>query len=154
MVTKSYSKTYEVIWADMDPNRHMRHSVYNDYAAQTRVALFQDFGYSIEKFAKMGLGPILFREETKFFKEIALSEEITVTCQTQKMRKDGTRWTFLHEIFKEDGDKAAEIVVDGAWLDLKKRKLGTPNDKMLEVMNQFPRTDDFEWMPESTSQKV
>ena len=74
-----YTKTYEVIWANMDPNRHMRHSVYNDYAAQTRVTMFSDFGLSMQAISAMGLGPILFREETKFFREIALSEEITVT---------------------------------------------------------------------------
>lgn len=143
---KQYSKTYEATWADMDPNRHMRHSVYNDYAAQTRVAMFKDFGLPIEEFAKMGLGPILFREETTFLKEIALSEQITVTCVLNQMKTDGSRWTFLHEIFKEDGNKAAEIIVDGAWLDLKERKLGNPNDKMLDVINNFPRSDDFEWI--------
>lgn len=141
-----YSKTYEATWADMDPNRHMRHSVYNDYAAQTRVDMFKDFGFSIEEFARMGLGPILFREETKFLKEIGLSEQITVNCALTQMRKDGSRWTFLHKIFKENGNKAAEIIVDGAWLNLKKRKLAAPNDKMLEVINKFPRSDDFEWI--------
>lgn len=147
---ESYSKTYEVIWADMDPNRHMRHSVYNDYAAQTRVSMFQDFGLSISKISEMGLGPILFKEETTFFKEINLSEHITVTCRLQRMCKDGSRWRFLHEIFKESGTKAAEIIVDGAWLDLSKRKLGRPPDKLIDVMNQFPQTDDFEWISEST----
>lgn len=148
-----YTKTYEVIWADMDPNRHMRHSVYNDYAAQTRVAMFKDFGFSIEEFAQIGLGPILFREETSFLKEIVLSEEITVSCQVKRMRKDGTRWTFLHEISKEDRQKAAEITVDGAWLDLKKRKLGTPSEGMLEVIHRFPRTSDFEWITAQSSEK-
>ena len=145
MQKKDYSKTYEVIWADMDPNRHMRHSIYNDYAAQTRIAMFQDFGLSIQEIATMNLGPILFREETKFFKEIGLSEQITVNCKLTKMRKDGSRWTFLHEIFKENGDKAAQITVDGAWLDLEKRKLGTPPKKLLDVVKQFPRTESFEW---------
>lgn len=145
----TYSKTYEVIWADMDPNRHMRHSVYNDYAAQTRVAMFQEYGLPINKISKLGLGPILFREETKFLKEIGLSEKITVSCQLVSMRKDGSRWTFLHQIFKENGKKAAEITVDGAWLNLETRKLGTPPDQMRAVIHRFPRTDDFSWMPVS-----
>lgn len=149
-----YTKNYEVIWADMDPNRHMRHTVYNDYAAQTRVAMFKDFGLSIEEISKLGLGPVLFREETKFLKEIGLSEIITVSGQIKTMRKDGSRWTFLHEIFKEEGTKAAEITVEGAWLDLEKRKLGIPPEKMLNVINQFPRTNNFDWMPESKSSKL
>jgi len=143
-----YTKSYEVIWADMDPNRHMRHSVYNDYAAQTRVAMFKDFGLSMQKISTMGLGPILFREETKFLKEIALSEEISVSCQLQKMRKDGSRWTFLHEIVKQNGTKAAQIIVDGAWLNLDTRKIGIPPKELLEISNQFPRSNNFEWIPE------
>jgi len=142
---KEYSKTYEVIWADMDPNRHMRHSVYNDYAAQTRIAMFQDFGLSINEISGMNLGPILFREETKFYKEIGLSEEIKVTCKVMTMRKNGSRWTFLHQIYKQIGDKAAQITVDGAWLNLEKRKLATPPETLLDVVKQFPRSESFEW---------
>jgi len=138
-----YSKTYEVRWADIDPNRHLRHSVYNDYAAQTRVALFSDYGMS------MGLGPILFREETRFLKEINLLDEVRVTCRLRKMRKDGSRWSFLHEIFSGGGEKAAVLEVDGAWLNLENRKLGTPSPELLDTMNRFPRTDDFEWQIEN-----
>ena len=129
----------------MDPNRHMRHSVYNDYAAQTRIAIFQDFGLPVKEISDMHLGPILFSEETTFLKEIGLSEQITVNCKLTTMRKDGSRWTFLHEIFKQNGDKAAQIVVEGAWLNLKKRKLAIPPKKLLDVVMQFPRTESFEW---------
>ncbi|WP_441001025.1 acyl-CoA thioesterase [Fodinibius sp. SL11] len=140
-----YSKTFEVIWADMDPNRHMRHSVYNDYAAQTRIAIFQDFGLPIQEIANMNLGPILFREETKFLKEIGLSEQITVDCKLKTMHKDGSRWTFLHQIFKQNGNKAAQIIVEGAWLDLEKRKLSMPPQALLDVLKQFPRAESFNW---------
>jgi acyl-CoA thioester hydrolase len=147
-----YSKTYEVRWADMDPNRHMRHSVYNDYAAQTRVGMFSDFDLSITEIGRLGFGPVLFREETKFLKEINLLEIITVTCELTTMRRDGSRWSFLHEIIKEgvNGIKAAQIAVDGAWLNLNNRKLGTPPPKIREVMNRFPKTTNFEWMPDKT----
>lgn len=142
----TYSKTYEVIWADMDPNRHMRHSVYNDYAAQTRVAMFSDFGLSIENIAKLGLGPILFREETRFLREIHLSDKIKVTCSVLSMRKDGSKWSFRHEILKQNDVKAATIVVDGAWLDLHKRKVGTPTEELREMMHLFPRAETFKWL--------
>lgn len=143
-----FNKKYEVIWADMDPNRHMRHSVYNDYAAQTRVAMFSAYGLSIQDIASMGLGPILFREEVRFLKEIQLSEIITVGCTLKSMRKDGSKWIILHELFKENKNKAAEITVDGAWLNLHKRKVEIPPTPLREVMHKFPRTEDFEWMPD------
>lgn len=148
---QTYSKTFEVTWADMDPNRHMRHSVYNDYAAQTRVGIFSDSGLSITEIARLGFGPVLFREDTKFYKEINLLEIITVTCALTTMRRDGSRWGILHEIYKEgeDGVKAAQIVVDGAWLNLESRKLGTL-PQLGEVMNRLPKTENFEWMPDKT----
>lgn len=146
MSTQEYSKTYEAKWADIDLNRHMRHTAYNDYAAQARVSIFTDFGLSMDKIAKMGLGPILFREETKFFKEVNLFDKITVNFKLKAMRENGSRWTVIHEIFKEGGVKAAEVIVDGAWIDLKLRKLGRPPDELLNVFNKFPRTEDFEWL--------
>jgi acyl-CoA thioester hydrolase len=135
----------------MDPNHHMRHSVYNDYAAQTRVGMFSYFDLPITEIGRLGFGPILFREETKFLREINLLETITVTCVLTRMRRDGSRWSFLHEIFKEGEEdiKAAEIAVDGAWLNLNSRKLGTIPE-LREVMNRFPKTTDFEWMPDKS----
>ncbi|MDZ7773511.1 MAG: thioesterase family protein [Balneolaceae bacterium] len=141
-----YRCSFEVIWADMDPNRHMRHSVYNDYAAQARVSMFADGGLPMDGIAEWGLGPILFREETRFLKEVHLSDTLTVTCAVKAMREDGSRWTIVHELFRSDGAKAATITVEGAWLDLQSRRLGTPPDEMLETLQQFPRTDDFDWL--------
>lgn len=148
---QKYSKSFEVTWANMDPNNHMRHSVYNDYAAQTRVAMFTDFDLSIAEIGRRGFGPVLFREETKFLREINLLEIITVTCVLDSMRPDGSRWSFVHEIFKEgtDGVKAAQISVDGAWLNLESRELGVIPE-LRDVMNRFPKTKNFEWLPEKT----
>ena len=144
---QTYSKIFEVKWADMDPNRHMRHSVYNDYAAQTRVGMFADFDLSLNEISRLGFGPILFREETQFLREISLLETIKVTCALTAMRRDGSRWSFQHEIFKngENHIKAAQIDVDGAWLDLNSRKLGVPSPELKKVMNRFPKSPDFEW---------
>jgi len=137
----------------MDPNRHMRHSAYNDYAAQARVNIFSSHGLSMDKIAAMGLGPVLFREETKFLKEVNLFDRIIVTFKVKAMRKDGSKWMVFHEVFKADHTKAAEITVDGAWIDLKKRKLGMPPQELMDVFTKFPRTDDFEWIPESSRSK-
>lgn len=139
-----FSKTYEAKWADMDPNRHMRHSVYLDYGAQSRVALFHEYGMSIEKIAKIGFGPILFREEIKYLKEVNSMDQFTVFCELKWMYEDGSRWSFLHRMFKDTDIPIAELTVDGAWLNLDTRKLGVPSNKLIEVMKEFPRTNNFE----------
>lgn len=142
----TFSKTYQARWADMDPNRHMRHSVYNDYAAQTRVAIFAESGLPLDDIGAMNLGPILFREEVKFLREVRMLETFKVFCCISMMRRDASRWSFYHSMIKGGDTKVAEIRVDGAWLDLERRKLGTPPELLKKAMHDFPRTEDFKWM--------
>ena len=133
------STTYRTRWADMDPNGHMRHSAYADYAADQRIILLAAWGYDIKEFARLRLGPILFREETVFRKEVHIGEEIRVDSRLLSVNEDGTRWSTLHTIYKADGRLAATVTVDGAWLDLEKRKLTTPPDALTAAFRALPR---------------
>ena len=81
---------YRTRWADMDPNGHMRHSAYADYAADQRLVLLAEWGYDIKEFARLRLGPILFREETVFLKEVHIGEEIRVDSRLRGVNDDGT----------------------------------------------------------------
>lgn len=125
----------------------MRHSAYNDYAAQIRLEYFTEFGLTSAFLDEVGIGPILFREETKFFKEVHMNETITATLEVQKIRKDGSKWTIFHNIYKESGDLACQITVDGAWLDLTKRKVTIPPTQLAKILCNAPRTKDFQWLP-------
>ena len=73
-----YQVKFATKWSDFDPNRHMRHTAYNEYAAEVRIRYFSEQNFSIEEFTKHHIGPILFTEETSFRKEIHLGEDITV----------------------------------------------------------------------------
>ena len=132
-----YSLTYHVRWAEMDPNGHLRHSAYADFAADQRVALLARLGFDLKKFAELRLGPILFREETKFLKEIHLGEAIRVEGVLTSLSEDGSRWTIVHTIYKADGRVAATVTVDGAWLDLALRKLRQPPPELAAAMRTF-----------------
>lgn len=138
---------YEVIfktkWSDFDPNRHMRHTAYNDYAAEVRVRFFQEHGLSINEFAKLNIGPILFKEETSFYKEIHIGEDIIVKMELEGVSKGIERWRFNHQIINERGQLAAEIKVYGAWIDLVKRKLTAPPHKFVSIFNNLPKTSNF-----------
>lgn len=144
---KPLKKEFEVQWSDLDPNRHMRHSAYNDYAAHMRLKLFEEAGISVKLMEELKIGPILFREETIFLREIGMQGIITLTVALSKMREDGTRWSFYHEIFRPDGIKAAVLNIDGAWLDLEKRKLGHPPQEVVDLLKSMPRTEGFEMTP-------
>lgn len=140
-----YSKTYEIIWANIDANRHLRHTAYNDYAAQVRVSFFKDFGFSVEKLARLMIGPILFSEHTKFMREVGMNDSITVDIRVASMRKDASRWKIVHQVFRSDGILSAVITVEGAWMDLNTRKLTIPPPEILGMIDSMPKTEDFEF---------
>ena len=68
----NYVKHVEIRWSDLDPNFHLRHSVYYDFGAYCRVCFLDDNGITAEIMTKHFIGPILFREECLFKRELAL----------------------------------------------------------------------------------
>lgn len=139
--------TFNTKWSDFDPNRHMRHTAYNDYAAEVRVRFFQEHGLSINEFAKLNIGPILFKEETSFYKEIHIGENINVHMELEGVSKGIERWRFNHQIYNKEGVLSAEIKVYGAWIDLVKRKLTVPPLEFLKIFEDLSKTDNFQEIP-------
>ena len=123
----------------MDPNGHMRHSAYADYAADQRIVMLAEWGYGVAHFAQLRLGPILFREETKFFKEVNIGEEIRVDGRLAEINADGSRWSMVHTLYKADGRVAATVTVDGAWIDLDRRKLTMPPVELTAAFRTITR---------------
>ncbi len=131
------------MWSHLDANMHMRHSAYADFAAQARIEILDEMGLSMKVFQKLHIGPILFREETTYLREVGVNETLTVTTELIKAKKDGSRWSIRHELFKEDGVKAAVIVVEGAWIDVLKRKLAALPEELANHFMQIKRSADF-----------
>lgn len=138
-----FEVNFNTKWSDFDPNRHMRHTAYNDYAAEVRVRFFQEHGLSINEFAKLNIGPILFKEETSFYKEIHIGENIDVHMELEGVSKGIERWRFNHQIYNKDGILSAEIKVYGAWIDLIKRKLTVPPSEFVKIFEDLPKTKNF-----------
>ncbi|NQD72367.1 thioesterase family protein [Sphingobacterium shayense] len=133
----------QVLWAQLDPNRHLRHSAYADFCAQARSNMLKDAGLSLEEFAKRGIGPILFREELVYHREVGLDETIIVKVELTKLNTVNFRFSFRHEIYKENGIKAATVNVDGAWLNLRERKLTTIPEDWVPIIERIPKSNDY-----------
>ena len=140
----SFTVKFTTRWADFDANIHMRHTAYNDYAAEARLRFFKEHNITIHDFSKEKIGPILFEENTKFLKEIHLGEDISVNLKVIGLSSNGERWKIQHEVFNNDGKLSAIITVYGAWLDLVKRKLTVPPAKFKDIFNEVERTHDFQ----------
>ena len=96
------------------------------------------------KSASDNLGPILFKEETSFRKEIHLGENITVNLKLQGLSENNERWKLVHEVYNEAGKLSAIIKVYGAWIDLTKRKLRIPPVETKEMFAFAEKSEDFE----------
>lgn len=142
----------KVLWSQIDANMHLRHSAYADFAAQARLQVLDHLGFDAKLFERLKIGPILFREELIYMREVRPSDTIRVTCVMTACRKDGSRWSFSQELFRGDGIKAAQINVQGAWVDLEKRKLAALPPEWAEKFMHIPRSQDFilEEVPERT----
>ncbi|WP_257656666.1 acyl-CoA thioesterase [Parapedobacter lycopersici] len=134
----------QVIWAQIDANRHLRHSAYADLCAQARSNMLQLLGIPLDKIAEAGIGPVLFREELVYLKEIKLNEYVKVVVLLVKYNPANSRFTFRHEVYRADGVKSAVVTVDGAWMDIVRRKLTPLPDAWRDLANRLPKSEDYE----------
>ncbi len=121
-----FFKQIEIRWSDLDPNFHLRHSVYYDFGAYCRLSFMNEHGLTPQVMLQHTMGPIIFREECLFKKEIKFGDAVKINLRAEKALPDFSRWTMVHEIFKNEDVLAAVVSVDGAWMDTQKRKLIVP----------------------------
>ena len=138
-----YAKLIEIRWSDLDPNFHLRHSVYYDYGAYCRICFLEEYGLTNSIMQDLAVGPILFREEGVFRKEVRLGDPLRIDLQLVKSKADFSRWTIRHQLIKNTDILAATVTVDGAWINTRLRKLATPPKEVLEVFEMMPKA--AEW---------
>ncbi|MBL7710409.1 MAG: thioesterase family protein [Chitinophagaceae bacterium] len=141
-----FNRDVQVRWADLDPNFHVRHSVYYDWGAFCRIEYLYSVGLTTEVMQKFHIGPILFREECVFRKEIRLEDKVSIDLKLVKAKKDFSRWTIQHEIRKNGDILSAVLTVDIAWLDIVRRKLASLPEEVRVLFGDVPVADDFQWM--------
>ncbi len=141
---ETFTKEISIRWSDLDPNFHVRHSAYYDFGAQHRIEILEQLGLTMKVMQEQHFGPVLFREECVFRREIRLNSRVFISTKIGKIKADASRWTIVHELKNENDDLFATLSVDGAWIDTKLRKIANPTPQIAaEVMNSFPRTVDF-----------
>lgn len=139
----SFYLKFHVKWSDVDPNMHLRHSVYLDYTDQVRIKYFDTHGVSFLDFRQLQIGPILFSTKSDFRREVLLNEQVKVNCKLSMLSTDHRKWSVLHEIFKENGDLAATVTAKGAWMDLTKRKVIVPPERLIKIFERMEKTYDY-----------
>lgn len=145
-MANQYIKPIEIRWSDLDPNFHVRHSVYYDMGAYVRMSFLNDYGLSAKVLTANNIGPILFREECVFKKEINFGDHVSINLFMKQCSPSFSRWTMQHEIMINTQIIAAVITVDGAWIDTNRRKLTIPEKLVSVTFDQLPKSSDFKWL--------
>jgi acyl-CoA thioester hydrolase len=151
MTAAPYERTYTVIWGDVDANRHMRNTAYAEYCTHTRFAYLTSRGVTLERLSELGVGPVVFRESTEYRRELHLDDTLLVTIRLAGAAPDGSRWQIRHELYRLEPDgtrtHAAVHALEGAWFDLRSRKLTLPPAELAAALGDLPHTEDFQAMP-------
>ncbi len=141
---QTFERPLQLRWSDMDPNFHVRHSVYYDFGAQLRIEFLFAHGLNPKVMAEHHFGPVLFREEAVFRKELRFGDDLRMNLFITALTRDFSRFSFLHEILKGD-TLCATVKVDGAWIDTVKRKLVAPPEVARPAFEAMPKSTDFQW---------
>ena len=132
-------------WADIDANFHVRHTVFYDLGSEQRIRMLGVVGAPLSDMQAGGYGPVIFREECRFLKEVKLEDEVYITVAIRVLSKDYRKFGWRHVITR-NGDTCAIVEVDGAWFDSRTRKVFVPPQQAVDALNAFPRSEDFAWL--------
>jgi acyl-CoA thioester hydrolase len=144
-----FAKTLFASWADMDFNSHMKNTAFLDKSADVRMMFFSENGFPMGEFLRLGLGPVVMKDELEYRKEVGLLQEVTVSLAIAGHSDDGSRFVLRNEIVGLDGTLCASVTSTGGWLDRATRKLVAPPETLHKVMRSLPQTSDFKVLPSS-----
>jgi acyl-CoA thioester hydrolase len=141
---RAHQERFVVRWSDLDANRHVRNTIFSELATHSRFRMLESHGFSQEHFERLRFGPVMFREDIRYRREIHFGEEVLVNVLIDGLSPDGSHWKVRQEVLRAENMKqAAVITIDGAWLHLDGRKLVAPPQELLEILGRLRRTSGF-----------
>lgn len=140
---QAFECPYEVRWSDLDANRHLRNTVFSEYATHARFRMLASHGFSMAEFEALRFGPIMFREEIRYRREVVFGDAGTVNVLFSGISADGSHWEVVQEVTRGDGKLAAVLTIEGAWIHMDTRKLVAPPAELLALLQRLPRTKAF-----------
>jgi len=131
---KTFFSEHHVRWDNLDANGHMRNSAYLDLSVQARFDFFAAGGFTPAEFARHGVGPVVLSETLTYKQECFLLETLRIEVRITQIKKDGSRFSLVTDIYKAGGELAATVSVDAAVFHLSKRRIGPAPESMLEIL--------------------
>ena len=143
VMTERFVESYRARWADMDFNQHMRNAAFLGCSEETRMRFLDANGWTMQRFAKEKIGPVVVEDKLTYKSELSLLERFTVDIAVAAITDDGRRMKVRNTFCKEDGALAAVVESVVLWFDLAARKPTPPPPALRDVWLGCARTDDF-----------
>jgi acyl-CoA thioester hydrolase len=133
----------KIMWCQLDFNMHLRHSAYSDIGTEAILDMLSFIGLTYDYFDKMKIGPVIFKEELNYLKEIKAGEIINVVSTLSKIAFEGAIFSVCQEFILKDGSKAAVIHLEGGLFNTESRTLAIVPQEMLELIRLLPKSESF-----------
>ncbi len=140
----AFEQRFEVRWSDLDANRHLRNTIYSEFATHTRFTMLESHGFPQPRFEALRFGPVMFREEIRYRREVRFGDTVAVDVRFAGLSEDGSHWKVHQEVRRPDGKQAAALVIEGAWIHLDTRRLVAAPAELLALLRELPRSSVFE----------
>ena len=144
---ESFRCHFEVRWADLDGNRHVRNTAFSEYATHARFRLLASHGFDQAALETLRFGPVMMREEIRYRREVLFGDALEVTVRCAGLSADGSHWRVHQDVLRTDGKEAAILTIQGGWINLDSRRLVVPPAELSGVLQSLPRTRDYEELP-------
>lgn len=137
-----YLKKFEIRWNDLDANKHLANSAYVQYMSHTRMSFLSENGFDHRAMDRHNIGPVVFHEHVYYFKE-SLTGNVLVSFELGGISKDGRFFRFVHNFYDPNGTNLAYCEMQGAWIDLDRRKTVALPEELMTYIDSAPKTTDF-----------
>ncbi|GAA5093841.1 acyl-CoA thioesterase [Nocardia iowensis] len=121
MSTEPFTIRFAVRSYELDTQHHVAHTVYMQYADQSRFACAKAAGLSPARLLADGLGPINLETTLRYHSELRGDDDVDVSCAF--IWGTGKTHRVEHVLRKPDGTLVAEVNSVSGLLDLRTRRL-------------------------------
>lgn len=130
-------------WSDIDANRHIRNTAYNDLFIEARLAKLKEHGFDQKKMEELGMGPMVIHEHLYYVKEFTSQGEFFIDIQLKGSSEDARFNRFIQHLFNAKGELCCYLDITLVILDLKARKIAAPSLELLDTLKNIPKAEDF-----------
>ncbi|MBV33399.1 MAG: hypothetical protein CMK36_08210 [Porticoccaceae bacterium] len=120
----------------IDFNQHVSEDAFYSIAIECFQEILHEYGI-FKLIFEVNVAPIIFDTQIQFKREVFLGDNVELNINVIPTSPDMRKFQRIIKFFNADSSEAAALLSNGAFFDLKKRRVISPPD---EVVMSFTRS--------------